>query len=233
MTFPTVKPSRPVYPPPVPVGVPVDPGGDDPATQAIRRQAQVADIYTRWREAHSPDIDPNVLKDNAGAFSVSDAALSLPDALAAVQADAAAAKGKVDDLIHGAGVDNTDVAGQISAQRFWARTQRTLDSIKDTPKLVAAAQGLIARADDAQIPCLSEELGDYLASRNAPTGWLDDAYAQRIPGLADAQADRIIKERQRDLLQHNHNVLTNAMAKDLAAPALLDPAAVSSEAYGE
>lgn len=230
MTFPTVRSARLVYPPPVPVGTPHDPGGADSATRAARRQHQVADLYTRWRAAHSPDIDPDVLKSNAGAFSVSDAALTLPDALAAVKDDADTASQKVNNLIKGTRVGD-DVASQIAAQRFWARAQRTLDAIKDPSKLVAASQALIANADDAQVSVLAEEVGDYLASRNAPGGWLPGALAAKIPGLSDASADAIVKARQLAVLQQNHHALTNSMEKDVAAPQLLDPARVTAEPY--
>jgi hypothetical protein len=101
MTFgvlPGTRPSRPAYPPPVPVGF-VDPGGHTPVEKALRTQQAVADQYTAWRAAHSPNIDPDVLKDNAGAFQVSDAALALAPALNAVKADADAATSKVNDLI--------------------------------------------------------------------------------------------------------------------------------------
>jgi hypothetical protein len=69
------------------------------------------------REDRSPDIDPDILKSNAGAFSVSDAALTLPGALATVRDDADAATKKVSDLIRATRIDN-DVASQIAAQRF-------------------------------------------------------------------------------------------------------------------
>jgi hypothetical protein len=41
-----------------------------------------------------------------------------------------------------------DVASQIAAQRFWRRTQTTLDAIRDPAKVAAAAQDLVANADD-------------------------------------------------------------------------------------
>lgn len=109
---------RRVFPPPVPRGTPVDPGGADSATRAFRRQQQVSDLYSRWRADHSPDIDPDVLKDNAGAFSVSDAALTLPDALAAVKDDAESATKRANDLIKGNRVDNSNVASQLAARDF-------------------------------------------------------------------------------------------------------------------
>jgi hypothetical protein len=64
-------------------------------------QQAVAKAYSDWRAAHSRDIGPETLRDNAGAFQVSGAALTLPGVLDAVKANAAAAKGKADDLIKG------------------------------------------------------------------------------------------------------------------------------------
>ena len=90
MTFPTVRPARPAYPPPIPSGF-IDPGGKTPVEKALRTQAAVHKIYSDWRAAHSKDIDPDVLKRNAGAFSVSDAALALPEAVRAVDWKAATA----------------------------------------------------------------------------------------------------------------------------------------------
>jgi len=230
MTFPGTKPSRISYPPPVPTGF-VDPGGKTPVEKALRTQQAVAELYSRWRAAHPSGIDPDVLKNNAGAFSVSDAALALQPALDAVKAYSDAASKKVSDLIDGQKVGD-DVASQIAAQRFWDRSRRTLDSIKDGSKAVAAAQNLVANASGDQIPVLVEELSDYLAQRNLPAGWLPDALSQKIPGLSDAQADATLKARQHAVLAQNHHALTNAIEKDLAAPPLLDPSQVSAEPYG-
>jgi hypothetical protein len=232
MTFSTVRPSRPAYPPPVPSGF-IDPGGITPVERALRTQAAVHKQYSDWRAAHSRDIDPDILKSNAGAFQVSDAALALPPVLDAVRADADAAKAKVDGLVSDQKVDASDVAAQLAADRFWRRTERTLDNIKDTSKAVAAAQGLIANADDAQIPVLAEELSSYLASRNVPTGWLTDAMLSRIPGLSDAQADATLKARQAAIVGQNHQNLVRAMEKDTDPAPLLDPYQATSQAYGE
>ena len=229
--LPGTKSSRRAYPPPVPVGF-TDPGGQTPVEKALRTQQAVADLYADWRAAHSPDIEPDVLKDNAGAFQVSDAALALPPVLDAVKADADAAEAKKDDLINRQSVGD-DVASQIAAQRYWNRTQRTLDAMKDTPKVAAAARDLVANADAKAVPVIAEELKSYLDSRNVPTGWLPDALADKIPGLADAQADATLKARQRDVLAQNHATLTRAIEKDLAASPMLDPYKVNAEAYGE
>jgi hypothetical protein len=173
-----------------------------------------------------------VLKDNAGAFSVSDAALALVPALDAVKTDAQAAADKVDELV-GSHTVGDDVASRLAAQSYWHRKERVLDSVKDTPKLVAAVENLIRSATDDQVRVLSDELPDYLVSRNVPAGWLPTALASRVPGLADAQAEATLKARQVAVLQQNHAGLTNAIEKDTSVPPLLDPYQVTSEAYGE
>lgn len=231
MTFPTVRPAHPAYPPPIPSGF-IDPGAKTPVERALRTQQAVADQYTAWRAAHSPNIDPDVLKDNAGAFQVSDAALGLAPALDAVKADAQAAADKVDELV-GSHTVGDDVASRLAAQSYWHRKERVLDSVKDAPKLVAAVQDLIRSATDDQVRILSDELPDYLASRNVPAGWLPTALASRVPGLSDAQADATLKARQHAVLAQNHAALKNAIEKDLAAPPLLDPAQVDAQPYGD
>jgi hypothetical protein len=60
-----------------------------------------------------------------------------------------------------------------------------------------------------------------------------DALSNRIPGLAEAQADKILKARQHDVVAMNDDLLANAMVKDLNPPPLLDPFsdAVNSTPY--
>ena len=230
MTLPGTRPARRVHVPPPPSGQLPDPGGQDSVQRAHRRQQQVADLYTWWRASFPQGIDPDELKDAAGQFAYSDAALQLPEALSAVESDADAATRKVNDLVKGTRVAD-DVASQLAAQRYWTRAQRNLDAVKDPAKVVAVAQNLIANADEAQIPVLAEELSEYLGSRSVPAGWLPDALAAKIPGLSDATADAILKSRQYAVLQHNHHALTDAMEKDVAAPQLLDPSEMTSQPY--
>jgi hypothetical protein len=222
VTFPTVRPARPAYPPPIPSGF-IDPGGKTPVERALRTQQAVKDqYYNPWRAAHSKDVDPELLRDNAGAFAVSDPALALQPALDAVKADAEDAQTKVDNLIKGQKVRN-DVEARLAAQSFWHRKERVLDSIKDQSKLVAAVQDLIRSADDAQVPVLAEELGDYLASRGVPAGWLNDAFASKVPGLRDAEAEAALKAKQLAVLAQNHAALTKAIANDNPPPPLYSP----------
>ncbi len=129
----------------------------------------------------------------------------------------------MDAAVKGQGVDTTDVAAQLAADRFWRRTERTLDSIKDQGKLVSAARELIANATDAELPVVAEEIGSYLTSRGAPTGWLNTALGRRIPGADDLRADAALKNKRVAVLNQNHNSLTKAFAAGTPTPPLLDP----------
>jgi hypothetical protein len=231
MTFPGTAPAKRVHVPPPPSGTRPDPGGRTKAERVYRQQQQAADLYTRWKDSFPDGIAPDELADNAGQFAYTDAALALPDAVAAVQAEADDADKRVNDVVSAQKVDSSDVAAQLAAQRFWSRTQRTLDAIKDTSKLAAAARDLIANADDSAVPVIVEEIEPYLEARNVPTSWLTDALSGRIPGLADAKADQIIKQRQLAMVKDNYGRLMNAFQKDLAAPYLHDPTTATAEAY--
>ena len=147
--------------------------------------------------------------------------------------DAEDAVSKSRDLMKNARVPDDDTAKQLAAQRYWARTQRTLDAIKDPSKLVATAQDLIANVADADVMTLAQELTEYCASRGIPAGWIPTALAEKVPGLADAETDKILKHRQYAVLLQNHNLLRNSMAKDIGAPPLQSPLAVTAEPYVE
>jgi hypothetical protein len=178
-------------------------------------------------------VSPEDRRDSANWFSVSDAALALKPALDAARAHADEAQAKVDAAVKGQRVDTTDVAAQLAADRFWRRTERTLDSIKDQGKLASAAHDLIANATDAELPVVAEEIGAYLSSKGAPTGWVNTALAQRIPGVDDLRADAALKSKRLAVLNANHNALTKAFAAGTPTPALLDPYSptITSEPY--
>jgi hypothetical protein len=187
---PGTRPSRRAYPPPLP-GFNADAGGRDAIEHCIRTQVPVKDQNIEWRAAHPQGIDPDVLRDNAGAFAVSDAALALKPALDAAKAQVDEAQREAVSGVQGQKVDPTDVAAQLAADRFWHRTEKVLDSIKDPAKLAAAAQDLITNASDAEILVISEELAPYLQSRGVPTGWIPNALAARNPELAEKQAKQL------------------------------------------
>lgn len=227
--LPGTSPSRrafPVFPGPFdPNGV----GGKDAPEHLHRLQHAVRGDNIGWRGSQPAGISGEDRRDSAGWYAASDGAVSLKPALDAVNADVAAAQAKVDAAVAGQRVDRTDVAAQLSADRFWRRTERQLDAIKDSLKLATAAHDLVANAPDAELPVISEELESYLQSRNIPTDWLNTAIAQRIPGLDELRADAALKAKRRDVLAANNAALLKAFNNGTPPPELVDPyAAVTS-----
>jgi hypothetical protein len=225
-----VKPSRPSFPPPVPTAEVPEPDAALPSAQrAYALQIAAAQQYLQWRAAHSRDIEPDVLKANAGAFA--DAPVitkQLPAALSAVAADADAAQQRVRDTLSGATVKPENEA---RASRVWARAVRLLDSKNGPAEVSAAAGDLVANADPADVAIYREELPAYLESRNAPSDWLDTALAQKIPGAADAVAESKLKAKQLAAVRSNHDRIVHAVKADVDPPYLVDPSTVSAEDY--
>jgi hypothetical protein len=116
--LPQTKPSRRVHVPPLPIGTFPDPGGDDAATRCFRLQNQVADLYDRYRSSIPEGVEPDELRDAAGAFVTSDANTQLQPALQAVKDDADQAAKQVNNLINATKVGG-DTASLIAAQAYW------------------------------------------------------------------------------------------------------------------
>jgi hypothetical protein len=228
MTFPTVRPARRVHVPAPPSGQLPDTGGRDNVENAYRRQQQVTDAYTRYRNSIPEGVDPDELRDNAGIFGTTDAVRSLQPALDAVQADADAATRRVADAIKSANVPDDQA---IQAQRIWARAQKRLEAAQGVTQTASVASDLINGADGLTLGTLQEELPDYLESEGVPTGWLPAAFAARIPDAADAVANATRLAKAHAVLLRNHQTLTRAIAKDVDAQPLLDPTVVDSAPY--
>ncbi|WP_406817400.1 hypothetical protein [Mycobacterium sp. M23085] len=223
MTFPGTAPAKRASPPPLPPFDARSVGGGDPIEHAARIQRAAADQYHTWRRSFSPNVHPEDRRDSANFFTVSDAAVALPQALDAAKAHAAEAQAKVFAAVGGQKVGD-DVGSQLAADRYLCRVERILASLKgNTTKVVAAARAAIANADPAQLAVLTEELPSLLESLGAPTVWLNDALAQRIPGVDDLRADAALKGKRLAVLAANHNALVKAFAAGTPAPELVDP----------
>ena len=228
MTFPTVRPARRVHVPAPPDGPLPDPGGRDNVERAWRKQQQVADLYTRYRNSFPAGIDPEELRDSAGVFGTTDAARSLQPALDAVKAEADESTQRLADAVKSARVPDDQA---IQAQRIWSRLQRKLDAAQGPAQKASVARDLIDSAEGLTLATLQEELPDYLESSGAPTGWLPAAFAARIPAAADAVASGTKLAKAHAILQRNHQALTRAIEKDTDVPPLLDPTRVDSTPY--
>ena len=228
MTFPGTAPARRVHVPSVPTGTLPDPGGHDSVERAHRLQRQTADLYTRWRGLFPDGINPDELKDAAGQFAYSDAALSLQPALDAVKADSDAADSRVADAVKSVKVADDQ---HEAARRIWDRAKDRLDKAKTLAQKISVAQELIAGATGLTLGTYQEELPFFLKTEGVPTEWLAAAFAAEIPEAADAVASANRLQKSHAVLQANHQKLTRAMRQDTDVPPLLDPSSISDQPY--
>lgn len=198
-------------------------GGRDATEHLARLQQAVRQECIDWRGAQPAGVTADDRRDSAGWFAASDGAASLAPALAAVDADVADAQAKVDAAVKGQKVDTGDVAAQLAADRYLRRLDRILAPLKGNPaKVIDAFRAEIANADPAQLAVLVEEGPSILESLGAPTDWLNDAVAQKIPGLEDLRTDAALKAKRRDVLAANNAALLRAFNKGTPPPELVD-----------
>lgn len=227
--LPGTAPARQAFPPPVPTSKVPDDASLPPVQRAHALQTAAVQQYSDWRAAHSPQIAPDILAANKGAFADAPViAEQLPAALAAVAADADQAQQKVRDTLNGATVKPEDEA---RAARVWRRYERILDSKSGPAEVSAAAREIVATADPADLAVIREELPSLLTSKRAPSDWLDVALAQRIPGAADAAAESRLKAKQLAVVRDNHSRLVRSVNADIAPPYLVDPTTVDGSEY--
>jgi hypothetical protein len=83
-----------------------------------------------------------------------------------------------------------DVAGELRRGRIWDADKAQLDKAADTGAVARTAAKLIEDAADADaLAVLSEQLPSYLDVRNVPGGWLNDAFAEKLPELGAARTN--------------------------------------------
>lgn len=204
---------------------PFDPrtvGGATNEEHLARLQRAVRDEYVAHRANQPAGIAADDLRDSRDWFLASEGAAALGPALERVNEDVAAAHAKLTDAVAAQKVDPTDVAAQLAADRAWRRQKGVFDSVSGVPKLVAAAQEWVANAPDVETPVINEELKAYLTSRGAPTDWVDQAVAARIPGSDDQRAEAALKAKRRDVLAANNASLLRSFKAGTPPPELVD-----------
>jgi hypothetical protein len=128
------------------------------------------------------------------------------------------------DSVRAALIPQRDMAGELRAQRDWARQQRLLDSAGNESRRVAMAQEMVRETTDpAQFATLIEEVQPYLASYGLPTGWLDGEIAQRVPALREAKRDLAQADKALTVTRFNVDQQRRALARGARAQHLVKP----------
>jgi hypothetical protein len=127
-------------------------------------------------------------------------------------------------VVRAALIPPKDTAGEIRAQRTWARQQALLDSAGNESQRVAMARQMVRETTDfGDFATAVEELAPYLKSHGQPTDWLESEIAQRIPAFAEAKQNVSKAERQLTVTKFNADSQRRALAKGATFGHLVDP----------
>lgn len=161
------------------------------------------------------------------AFQKTDAARAVETAVADVrsrrdQAESAA------NSIRGKLIQQGDAAQESRNSRFWDRTLRTLDSVKEIGSLTSLTDELLAGASRSELGVLLEELGPYVKSRvegmnikdvraknkflDAHTTSLENAVRRVAPDYESAQATLRKAEQALAFVENAGNMLRRGFA---------------------
>ena len=122
-------------------------------------------------------------------------------------------------------IPERDMAGQVAAQRQWARSERLLDSAKTDGERAAMARKLLENASSpAELATLLEEVAPYMQAHGLPVSHLDQVVAQRVPELAYArqnlrQAEKYLTITKANAAQQQRMLQTGHRATHLVDPA--------------
>jgi hypothetical protein len=165
--------------------------GDTAVSRAYRTAVKVRDAHAKYvqsLQASAGYYSPDGYRAELAKFANSPEAAALDAAEQEFAQRKAAEAARLDSLRKGVNRPG-DVADELRRGRIWDRDKARLDAAADAGRVAATAQELIDGADPDGDAVLAEQLPAYLQSRNVPGGWVNDAFAEKIPELGAAQAD--------------------------------------------
>lgn len=127
-------------------------------------------------------------------------------------------------VIRAALIPPRDMAGQVEAQRTWARQKEYLDSSADGSERIARAREIIRGTPDlATFQTAVEEIIPNLRTNGLPTAWAEEEIAQRVPALAQARQKVADAEKQLTTTRFNAAEQKRALARGATFGHLVDP----------
>ncbi len=104
---------------------------------------------------------------------------------------------------------NGDAAAESRATRYWHRTERLLDSLKDGARF-GTAQELVKTETREELGVLLQELPTYLKSCGVSTDWIDGVVGQAVPEYARAKTQLQKADAAVTFVRQNANSLRRA-----------------------
>jgi hypothetical protein len=124
-----------------------------------------------------------------------------------------------------------DTAGELRAQRALDRAIRKWDS-HDGPKLAASVREDLLNADPTELAVLAREAAPYLESRGVPSSFVEPVLGEKVPELAQAEAELKKAKQAQTVTRHNASTVRNAIREGRLAAALADVSNYDPDALG-
>jgi len=170
------------------------------------------------------------LREEIANFADTDAARAVDKAVEQVRQRRDQAQTQADE-VHRNLSPNGDTATELRASRFWNRTKGLLDTV-DTGQLLGRAQGLLTKADRAELGTLLQELAPYLTSRGQATDWIDSAVAEIVPEFSHARNQLRTADQALQITAFNAKALRRGFEKGRLPTVIVDPGKYDPDRIG-
>jgi spore coat protein CotF len=168
-----------------------------PAARQPTRDTVVSRAYsglvdvTKAQQKHNDKVRANAkhlnqegLRAQLASFADSDEAKSVAGIEASVDQLVAQKQAEVDASLKALSPVG-DTAEELRNDRAWGRTERKLAAAKDIGKVTQTARQALEQANPAELGVLLQQIPSYLESVGAPTNWINDVVAHKVPELAE------------------------------------------------
>ena len=197
--------------------------GETPVAQANSVFASVNKLLARHIEekrGQASRFTPDGLSAEIHRFAETPAARAVDEYENLVNERVAQAEARAEQIRRGLSCDY-DTAGELRAQRALDRAIRKWDS-HDGGKLAASVREDLLNADPTELGVLAREVAPYLESRGVPSSFVEPVLAEKVPELAQAEAELKKAKQAQTVTRYNANTVRNAIKEGRPAAALAD-----------
>jgi hypothetical protein len=201
--------------------------GDTTVAQANSAIASVNKLLARHieeKQSQAGRYSHDGLSAEIRSFANTPAARAVDEYENLVNERVAQAEARAEQIRRGLSPDH-DTAGELRAQRALDRAIRNWDSQDGGGKLAASVREDLLNADPTELAVLAREAAPYLESRGVPSSFVEPVLAEKVPELAQAEAELKKAKQAQIVTRHNASTVRNAIREGRPAVALADPSA--------
>jgi hypothetical protein len=197
--------------------------GETPVAQANSAISSVNKLLAQHieeKQSQASRFTPDGLSAEIRSFANTPAARAVDEYEHLVDERVSQAEARAEQVRRGLSPDH-DTAGELRAQRALDRAIRKWDT-HDGGKLAASVREDLLNADPTELAVLAREAAPYLESRGVPSSFVGPVLAEKVPELAQAEAELKKAKQAQTVTHYNANTVRNAIREGRAANALAD-----------